>query len=95
MTGTFTGRDERGGELLEWSGTATFSRITEGPEGASILKLVSGEATITASGVAPTDAARRAQIMCPCSPNRRSVSSEKEHQGSCTTSTCRSPILGG
>lgn len=54
MTGTFTGRDEREGELLEWSGTATFSRIPASPEGTSILEPVASEVTVTASGVAPT-----------------------------------------
>jgi hypothetical protein len=65
MTGTFTGRDERGGELLEWSGTATFSRIPESPEGTSILELVSSEVTITASGVTPTGCSQTGKEQVP------------------------------
>ena len=54
VTGTFSGRDEREGEVLEWSGTATFLRIPESPDGTSILETVSSDATVTASGTAPT-----------------------------------------
>jgi hypothetical protein len=65
MTGTFTGRDEREGELLEWSGTATFARIPASPEGTSILEPVAGEVTVTASGVAPTGCTQTGKEQVP------------------------------
>jgi hypothetical protein len=65
MTGSFSGRDERGGELLEWSGAATWTRLPESPPGASILGLVSAEVTATASGVAPTGCTQTGQEKVP------------------------------
>lgn len=56
IAGSFSGRYERtspeGAEVFEWSGTATFQRTEAGgnPEAASAFKLLSGEATVTASG---------------------------------------------
>lgn len=54
MTGSFSGRDEREGEVLEWSGTATFARIPESADGTSVLEPTSSELTVTVSGTAPT-----------------------------------------
>jgi hypothetical protein len=53
VTGSFSGRDERGGELLEWSGTITFARIPESPDGTSILEPVASEVSARVSGTAP------------------------------------------
>ncbi len=53
ITGTFSGVDERGGELLEWSGTITFARIPESPDGASILEPIASEVSARVSGTAP------------------------------------------
>jgi hypothetical protein len=53
ITGSFSGTDTRGGERFEWSGTATFARVPESPDGTSVLETVASEVTITASGVAP------------------------------------------
>jgi hypothetical protein len=52
ISGTFTGRIENQGSLIEWTGTATFERIEIGgdPEAASTFKLTSGRAEVTASG---------------------------------------------
>lgn len=53
ITGTFSGTDEREGELLKWTGSATFVRIPESPDGASILETTTSEVTVTVAGVAP------------------------------------------
>jgi len=68
VTGSFSGRDERGGEVFEWSGTATWTRLPESPEGASILGLVSSDVTITASGTTPTDCTQTGQEKAPLFP---------------------------
>ncbi len=68
MTGSFSGRDERGGELFEWSGTATWTRLPESPEGASVLGLVSNEVTITASGTDPEGCTQTGQEKAPLFP---------------------------
>jgi hypothetical protein len=65
MKGSFSGRDEREGELLEWSGTATWTRLPESPDGTSILGLVSAEVTVTASGFAPTGCTQTGQEKVP------------------------------
>ncbi len=65
VTGSFSGRDERGGELFEWSGTATWTRLPESPEGASVLGLVSSDVTITASGTDPAGCTQTGQEKVP------------------------------
>lgn len=52
ISGTFTGRIENQGSLIEWTGTATFERVEIGgdPEAASTFQLTSGRAEVTASG---------------------------------------------
>jgi hypothetical protein len=54
ITGTFTGHDDDQGSVLDWSGTATFTRADTGtgPGIAGVFALASGEATVTASGTA-------------------------------------------
>ncbi|MGA8364684.1 MAG: hypothetical protein WB709_09205, partial [Solirubrobacteraceae bacterium] len=54
LTGTFKGHVNHEGEIFDWTGTATLKRIDLGTssEVSRAFKLVSGEATITASGVA-------------------------------------------
>lgn len=52
VTGTFAGHDEREGEVLDWSGSATFALIPGSPEGASHLEQTSSEVTVTVSGTA-------------------------------------------
>lgn len=54
MTGSFSGRSEREGEVLEWSGTATFARIPESADGTSVLETVSSDVTMTVTGTAGT-----------------------------------------
>lgn len=65
MTGSFSGRDERGGELLEWSGTATYARLPESPDGASVLQVTSYEVTVTASGTTPTGCSQTGKETVP------------------------------
>jgi hypothetical protein len=52
ISGTFTGRIENQGSLIEWTGSATFERTEIGgdPEVASTFRLTSGRAEVTASG---------------------------------------------
>jgi hypothetical protein len=53
ITGTFTGRIEWLGSLIEWTGQATFERFEVAgadPEVASVFQLTSGQAEVTASG---------------------------------------------
>jgi hypothetical protein len=53
ISGTFTGRIEYLGSLMEWTGTATFERKDvpgTDPEVASVFQLTSGQAEVTASG---------------------------------------------
>jgi hypothetical protein len=52
ISGTFTGRIENQGSLIQWTGTATFERVEIGgdPEAASTFRLSSGQAEVTASG---------------------------------------------
>jgi hypothetical protein len=51
VSGTFSGHLDDEAEVLEWSGTATFKVVLH-PVGGTILQLISGEATVTASGEA-------------------------------------------
>lgn len=53
-TGTFSGTDEREGELLKWTGSATVARKAASPEGASVLQPIASSVTVTVSGHAPT-----------------------------------------
>ena len=65
VTGSFSGRDERGEELLEWSGTATYARLPESPDGASVLQVTSYEVTVTASGTTPTGCSQTGKETVP------------------------------
>ena len=47
VSGSFSGEFDDEGEVLKWTGTATF-KVIETPVGGTILSLVSGESTITA-----------------------------------------------
>ncbi len=49
ISGTFSGRFEDKGELIEWTGSATFSAILH-ENGGTVLQLTSGEVNATASG---------------------------------------------
>jgi hypothetical protein len=54
ITGTFTGHETDNWMSFDWSGTATFKRQTGVPTpGGGIFQLVSGQATVTVSGVEP------------------------------------------
>jgi hypothetical protein len=50
VSGTFSGHYEHEGEKVEWEGSASYARNPESPPDASVLLLVSGEATVTVSG---------------------------------------------
>ncbi|HEV7493933.1 hypothetical protein [Baekduia sp.] len=53
IAGTFTGHATRAGVIYDWQGTATFTRVPSGADGAGpggIFQLTSGQATVTISG---------------------------------------------
>ena len=50
ITGTFSGRFLDNAEVIEWSGSATYTAVEHTVGGGAILKLASGQATVTASG---------------------------------------------
>ncbi len=53
ISGTFTGHATDVGVIYDWQGTATFTRVPSGADGAGpggIFQLTSGQATVTVSG---------------------------------------------
>ncbi len=83
VSGSFSGEFDDEGEVLKWTGTATF-KVIENPVGGTILSLVSGESTITANGHTPEGCTVTGTETVPLFVARPSPSSAKANPSNTT-----------